>query len=411
LGGSSALTASVIVALVASVVALGAWSLWLKLRAQRLHHELTEALNQLARIQKLGSLGEMAGSFAHAFNDVLTPIIGRTQLLTQRLTDPQLREWVATIERSALGGAQTVKRIQEFMRMRREETLVPVDLGVVLQQALATTGPRHRPAVRIEADFEPVPSISGDPLGLREAFGHLIVNAIDSVPETGSVVVATRVEDGQAVVSVTDNGSGMSADTQARVFEPFFTTKPGATGLGLCLAHGIVARHGGQIEIESTVGRGTTVRVSFPSEGLARAKPAAARPAAAVVGGPARCLVVDDDTQVRDMIRDILSNAGHKVVVAIDGSDGVERFKADPSFDVIITDLAMPKLNGLQLARVCKTLRPNIPVVMLTGWGVLLTEEELSEHGVDEVLSKPVRMDQVISTIATVRQRAAGAQA
>jgi len=411
LGGSSALTASVIVALVACVIALGAWSLWLKLRAQRLHQELIEALDQLGRIQKLGSLGEMAASFAHAFNDVLTPIIGRTQLLTQRLTDPQLRDWVATIERSALGGAQTVKRIQEFMRLRREETLVPVDLGVVLQQSLATTSPRHRPAVRIEADFEPVPPISGDPLGLREAFGHLIVNAVDAVPEVGSVVVATRAEDGQAVVSITDTGSGMSQETQARVFEPFFTTKPGATGLGLCLAHGIVARHGGQIEIVSTVGRGTTVRVIFPSEGLARTKPAAVRPAAGAAGGPARCLVVDDDTQVRDMIRDILSNAGHKVVVAIDGSDGVERFKADPSFDVIITDLAMPKLNGLQLARVCKTLRPNVPVVMLTGWGVLLTEEELSEHGVDEVLSKPVRMDQVINTIATVRQRAAGAQA
>src|SRR6266568_441761 len=125
---------------------------------------------------------------------------------------------------------------------------------------------------------------------------------------------------------------------------------------------------------------------------------------------PARCLVVDDDAQVRDMIRDILSNAGHKVVVAHDGADGVERFKADSSFDVIITDLAMPKLNGLQLARVCKTLRPNVPVVMLTGWGVLLTEEELSEHGVDEVLSKPVRMDQVINTIAAVRARASGVE-
>ena len=125
---------------------------------------------------------------------------------------------------------------------------------------------------------------------------------------------------------------------------------------------------------------------------------------------PARCLVVDDDAQVRDMIRDILSNAGHKVVVAHDGADGVERFKADSSFDVIITDLAMPKLNGLQLARVCKTLRPNVPVVMLTGWGVLLTEEELSEHGVDEVLSKPVRMDQVINTISAVRARTSGVE-
>jgi DNA-binding response OmpR family regulator len=100
---------------------------------------------------------------------------------------------------------------------------------------------------------------------------------------------------------------------------------------------------------------------------------------------------------------------GHKVVVAVDGSDGVEKFKVDSSIDLVITDLAMPKLNGLQLARVCKTLRPSVPVVMLTGWGVLLTEDELAEHGVDEVLSKPVRMDQVLGAVAAVRGRTARA--
>ena len=408
MGANSALTTSVIVALAAGVVALGAWALWLRLRAQRLGQELAEATEQLARVQKLGSLGEMAASFAHAFNDVLTPIIGRTQLLGQRVTDPQLREWLGTIERAAFDGAQTVKRIQDFMRLRRDEALVAVDLGVVVQQALAATGTR-RAGVRVETDLAPVPTISGDPLGLREAFGHLIVNAVEAVPENGVVRVATRVEDGQAVVAVTDTGNGMSPETQGRMFEPFFTTKPGATGLGMCLAHGIVSRHGGQIEVDSGIGRGTTVRVTFPSEGLTRTRTPVLPRLAAGPSSPARCLVVDDDAQVRDMIRDILSNAGHKVVVAHDGADGVERFKADPAFDVIITDLAMPKLNGLQLARVCKTLRPNIPVVMLTGWGVLLTEEELSEHGVDEVLSKPVRMDQVLNTISAVRSRASGA--
>ncbi len=413
MGGNSALTTSVIVALAAVVVALGAWALWLRLRSVRLGQELAEVTEQLARVQKLGALGEMAASFAHAFNDVLTPIIGRTQLLTQRITDPQLREWLTTIERSALGGAQTVKRIQDFMRLRRDEASVPVDLGVVVKQALAATGTRQRPSVRIETDLAPVPPVSGDPLGLREAFGHLIVNAVESVPEKGIVRVTTRIEDGQAVVAITDTGTGMTPATQVRIFEPFFTTKPGATGLGMCLAHGIVSRHGGQIEVDSGLGRGTTVRVTFPSEGLTRASTKPVAPSRMSVGptsSPARCLVVDDDAQVRDMIRDILSNAGHKVVVAHDGADGVERFKADSSFDVIITDLAMPKLNGLQLARVCKTLRPNVPVVMLTGWGVLLTEEELSEHGVDEVLSKPVRMDQVINTIAAVRARASGVE-
>jgi CheY-like chemotaxis protein/anti-sigma regulatory factor (Ser/Thr protein kinase) len=347
----------------------------------------------------------MASTFAHSFNDVLTPIIGRSQLLAQRITDPHLREWLETIERAALDGAQTVRRIQEFMRLRREEPTVAVDLMSVVRQALDVTSPRHRPGVRLETALDALPPIAGDPLGLREAVAHIVVNAIEASPDGTTVAVATGMDGGDAVVTVSDTGLGMTPGVQARIFEPFFTTRPGATGLGLCLAHGIVSRHGGQIEVDSVPGRGTTVRLKFPVEGVARAKPTPAG-RASTPGGPARCLVVDDDPQVRDMIRDILSNAGHNVVVGVDGADGVEKFKADSGFDLVITDLAMPKLNGLQLARVCKTLRPAVPVVMLTGWGVLLTEDELAEHGVDEVLSKPVRMDQVLSAIATARTRA-----
>ncbi|MBI4246985.1 MAG: response regulator [Candidatus Rokubacteria bacterium] len=393
-----------ILVLAAATAAVAVWAIRLHGRVQRLGRELAEAHEQLARTQKLGALGEMSASFAHSFNDVLTPIIGRTQLLGQRVTDPQLREWLETIERAAMQGAQTVRRIQEFMRLRREEPTVAVDLGATVRQALGATTARRRPEVDVKTDLAAVPPIAGDPLGLRDAIAHLLINAVEASPNGGRVIVSARMEGGEAVVSVADTGSGMTPETQARIFEPFFSTKPGATGLGLSLAHGIVSRHGGQIEIDSTPGRGTTVKVRFPVEGLGGGRATAAGRRAGGAAGPARCLVVDDDPQVRDMIRDILSNAGHQVVLAVDGSDGVEKFKAD-RFDVVISDLAMPKLNGLQLARVCKALRPAVPVVMLTGWGVLLTEDELAEHGVDEVLSKPVRMDQVLSTVAAVRER------
>ncbi|MBI4594589.1 MAG: response regulator [Candidatus Rokubacteria bacterium] len=393
-----------ILVLAAATAAVAVWAIRLHGRVQGLGRELAEAHEQLARTQKLGALGEMSASFAHSFNDVLTPIIGRTQLLGQRVTDPQLREWLETIERAAMQGAQTVRRIQEFMRLRREEPTVAVDLGATVRQALGATTARRRPEVDVKTDLAAVPPIAGDPLGLRDAIAHLLINAVEASPNGGRVIVSARMEGGEAVVSVADTGSGMTPETQARIFEPFFSTKPGATGLGLSLAHGIVSRHGGQIEVDSAPGRGTTVKVRFPVEGLGGGRATAAGRRAAGAAGPARCLVVDDDPQVRDMIRDILSNAGHQVVLAVDGSDGVEKFKAD-RFDVVISDLAMPKLNGLQLARVCKALRPAVPVVMLTGWGVLLTEDELAEHGVDEVLSKPVRMDQVLSTVAAVRER------
>ncbi len=394
-----------IAALALATAALSVWAARLQGRVQRLGRQLLESQEQMARTQKLGSLGEMASSFAHSFNDVLTPIIGRTQLLAQRVTDPELREWLATIEKSAMDGARTVRRIQEFMRLRREEPSVPVDLAGVVRHAVGATAARRRRSVHVATEVGPVAPIAGDPLGLGEALSHVLLNAVEASPDGATVTVGARMEGGDAVLSVTDTGTGMLPEVQARIFEPFFTTKPGATGLGLCLAHGIVARHGGQIEVDSAPGRGTTVRLKFPVEGPARVPGAGAVREGGAAAGPARCLVVDDDPQVRDMIRDILSNAGHKVVLAVDGSDGVEKFKAE-AFDVVISDLAMPKLNGLQLARVCKTLRPAVPVVMLTGWGVLLTEEELADHGVDEVLSKPVRVDQVLNTVAAVRGRA-----
>jgi CheY-like chemotaxis protein/nitrogen-specific signal transduction histidine kinase len=409
-GGSLIETVLVVGVIVLALAAagVGAWALSLRRQIDDLNRELAAAREHVARLAKLGALGEMASSFAHAFNDVLTPIIGRTQLLLQRMTDPQLREWLETIERAALDGARTVRRIQEFMQKRREEPAVAVDLGPLVRQAAAEATHRQQ-AVGIKTDVDSLPLIAGDPLALREALDHILANALEAAPEASQVSLAARMDGGDAVVSVSDSGSGMTGGVQARIFEPFFTTKPGAKGLGLCLAQGIVARHGGQIDIESAPGRGTTVRIKFPVEGVTRPKTAkmGQGPRQTKPGGLSRCLVVDDDPQVRQMISDILSNAGHAVVVAVDGSDGVEKFKEDSSVEIVITDLAMPKLNGLQLARACKTLRPAVPVVMLTGWGVLLTEDELSEHGVDEVLSKPVRMDQLLGVLAAVRARAA----
>jgi nitrogen-specific signal transduction histidine kinase/CheY-like chemotaxis protein len=395
-----------IVALATGAIALATWALALRTRMRALERELQDARAQARRLGRLGALGEMASSFAHAFNDVLTPIIGRSQLLIQRVGDPQLREWLDTIERAALDGARTVRRIQEFMQVRRDEPTATVDLSAVARQAIRGAASR-RPGVQIDADLDSLPFIAGDPSGVHEALTQILANAVDAAPNGSAVTVAARMEGGEAVLSIADVGPGMTPGVQARIFEPFFSTKPGAPGLGLCLAHGIVARHGGQIEVDSTPGRGTTVRVRFPVQGVTRPDPVPTRHVAKAPGGPARCLVVDDDPQVRQMISDILSNAGHGVVAAVDGADGVERFKADPSVDIVITDLAMPKLNGLQLARLCKTLRPAVPVVMLTGWGVLLTEDELAEHGVDEVLSKPVRMDQLLGALAAVRARTA----
>lgn len=395
----------VAIALAALAAALGWWGLGLRRRAEQLSRELPALQDQLVHTERLRAMSDIAAAFAHSFNETLTPVIGRTQLLAQRITDPGLREWLTAIERAALHGAEKVRRIQGFTRIRRDDPSVRVDLNSVIHEAVAALEPHRRAGIEIKTQLQEVPPIAGDARGLTEVVLNLAMNAIEAMPKGGTVTITTGCDEGDAVVAVADTGMGMSPDVQENMFDPFFSTKESRSGLGLALAYGVVARHGAQLEVDTTQGQGTTVRVRFPVEAPApgvRRKPAAA---GAVSGTPvSRCLVVDDDPDVREAMRDMLALGGHRVVLAVDGSDGVDKFKAG-TFDLVVTDLAMPKLNGLQLTRICKALRPDVPVLMVTGWGVVLTEEELAEHGVDAVISKPVRMTEFLSTVSTLKSR------
>jgi CheY-like chemotaxis protein/two-component sensor histidine kinase len=393
------------VALAALAGTLAAWGLGLRRRAEQLSRELPALQDQLVHTERLRAMSDIAAAFAHSFNETLTPVIGRTQLLAQRITDPGLREWLTAIERAALHGAEKVRRIQGFTRIRRDDPAVRVDLNTVIHEAVAALEPHRRAGIEIKTQLQEVPTIAGDARGLTEVVLNLAMNAIEAMPRGGTVTISTASDQGDAVVAVADTGMGMSPDVQENMFDPFFSTKPSRTGLGLALAYGVVARHGAQLEVETTPGQGTTVRIRFPVEAPAGTVRRPTADTVPVSETPvSRCLVVDDDPDVREAVRDMLALGGHRVVLAVDGADGVDKFKAG-TFDLVVTDLAMPKLNGLQLTRICKALRPEIPVLMVTGWGVVLTEDELAEHGVDAVISKPVRMTEFLSTVSTLKSR------
>jgi CheY-like chemotaxis protein len=389
------------VLLVLAVLGLGGWIVVLRRGLARVGRGLDEARDELARTEKVRLMGEMTASFAHSFNDVLTPIIGRAQLGRQRVTDPQVYEWLAAIERAALDGAQTVWRIQDFIRIRPEGYAVAVDLAALVRSVAETARRPAREDVTVTAEIDSPPEIPGDPGALREALSTLVANAFDAMPAGGSMTLAAYGEGDEAVIVVRDTGIGMTEDLQRTILSPFFTTKRNAAGLGLSLADGIVSRHGGQLEVESAPGCGTTVRVRFPAR--ARTERAAGTGKAPRVGEAAagvRCLVVDDDDDVRDMLQDALESGGHQVVVARDGADGLEKFKAD-AFDVVITDLAMPRMNGVQLARDCKQLRPTVHVVMITGWGVALSAGRLADYGVDRILAKPLSLSAILTAVSS----------
>jgi GAF domain-containing protein/CheY-like chemotaxis protein len=399
----------------AGLAALALRSVRLFTERTRAYGELAAAQDQLVRTEKLRALGEMASGVAHDFNNLLAAILGRTQLLQREVRDLRQRQWLEVIERSALDGAQTVRRLQEFTRIRRDHPFVAVDLSRVAREALEMTQSRWSDDVRrrgvtieIQASLEPA-EVAGDPAELREALTNIILNAVDAMPGGGVLSVRTASAGRDVCLTVTDSGVGMSAEVRRRIFDPFFTTKgPQGTGLGLAMTYGIVARHGGRIEVESEEGRGTAFRLTFPrgpGQGYAPEPP----------GPPLRapvslsCLVVDDEAPVGILLGDVLEAGGHRAVVCTDGADAVARFRRE-RFDVVFTDLAMPGLSGWEVARAVKAIAPEVPVFIVTGFGAELSREECRAHGVEAVLAKPLSIQAVLDTAARVAGGAGGGQ-
>jgi GAF domain-containing protein/CheY-like chemotaxis protein len=397
----------------ADLAALALRSVRLFAERTRAYGDLAAAQDQLVRTEKLRALGEMASGVAHDFNNLLSAILGRTQLLQREVADRRQRQWLEVIERSAVDGAQTVRRLQEFTRIRRDHPFVAVDLSRVAREALEMTQSRwgddvRRRGVTIEtrAALEPA-EVAGDPAELREALTNIILNAVDAMPEGGVLGVRTAAAGSDVRLTVTDSGVGMSAAIRRRIFDPFFTTKgPQGTGLGLSMTYGIVARHGGRIEVESEEGRGTTFRLTFP-RGPGQGH--AAEPSGPPLRAPASlsCLVVDDEASVGILLGDVLEAGGHRAVVCVDGADAVSRFQRE-KFDVVYTDLAMPGLSGWEVARAVKAIAPDVPVFIVTGFGAELSPEECRANGVEAVLAKPLSIQAVLDTAARVAGAAAG---
>ena len=400
---------------VAHLAALALSSVRLYEDRTRAYGELSAAQDQLVRTEKLRALGEMASGVAHDFNNLLASVLGRAQLLLRRVQEPQLRQWLQVIERSALDGAQTVRRLQEFTRIRRDQQLEPLDINQVVRDALEITQSRWKEeptsrgiAVEVRTVLAEVPAVLGDGSELREAMTNLILNALDAMPEGGTLTLTTALVDERIEIAVADSGVGMPPEVRDKVFDPFFTTKgPQGTGLGLSMTYGIISRHGGSIAVESEPGLGSTFRVSLPR--AADVQPAPAPPPVPVT--PAvralRCLVVDAEPPVRAVIGDILESAGHYVVTLGDGGEAIARFAAEP-FDLVVTDLAMPRVSGWQVARAVKHAAPQVPVFLVTGFGVELSAEERRAHGVDLVLVKPLQIQEILDAVAEVARARPG---
>ncbi len=366
---------------------------------RRAYHELREAQSQLVQSAKLNALGEMAGGVAHDFNNILAAILGRAQLLLQGVSDEGQRRQLEIIERAALDGAQAVRRVQEFTRLRQDEHFEALDVKEVLQGVLDLTrsaweaeSKRRGIALAAVLDLRAGQLVAGNASELREVFTNLVLNALDAMPWGGTLTLSSADADGEVCIRVSDTGVGMDAETRGHIFDPFFTTKlVKGTGLGLSVAYGIITRHHGRIEVESEPDCGSVFSVWLPAALARQAEPEV--PSDAPLPR-LRVLAVDDEEPVVQVLGDLLAALGQEVEIALGGAAGLERYSPE-RFDVVFTDLGMPGVNGWDVVQTVKSRSPDTPVVIVTGWGAQIEGGALRARGADYVIPKPFSLEDV----------------
>jgi signal transduction histidine kinase/ActR/RegA family two-component response regulator len=402
----------------------------------RLYSELQDAYNELRQTQqavmqqeRLRALGKMASGIAHDINNALSPIVVYSDLLLrseQNLND-RTRKYLNHVKTAGEDIAHIVARMREFYRRREEtEAVTPLNLNELAQQVIELTRPRWRDipqergiVIDMRTDLDPsLPEVTGHASELREALTNLILNAVDAMAAGGTLTLRTRVRDwkGQkrkathVFVEVEDTGIGMDEETCNRCLEPFFSTKgQRGTGLGLAMVYGVMERHEGSIEINSHLGKGTTMRLVFPIRERINSPDTQIheKPPELI---PLRILCIDDEPLLRELLQELLTGEGHFVTAADGGQNGLDAFRAASKsaepFDVVITDLGMPYVDGRQVAATIKRESPITPVIMLTGWGSMMKSDGEMPSQVDAVLSKPPRMTELRATLLRVTQRA-----
>jgi CheY-like chemotaxis protein len=372
------------------------------------------------------AVGRLAGGVAHDFNNILGMILGFAELARDGTGSAASRaQDLDEIIRAAERGKELVQQILRFSR-RQEMSRVPINLAESIPEVLRLLRATLPAGLEIRQHVTPgLPLVAGDPTSLQQVLMNLATNAAHAMPAGGLLEITLEpfyardsfvrahpgLREGAFVrLAVRDNGSGMDEATRAQAFEPFFTTKPAGsgTGLGLSMVHGIIHEFGGTVWLESAPGSGTTVTCLLPvleqedrtlPDGREAPSPPSATPRATV-------LYVDDEASLLTIGDRRLTAAGYRVVGASNPAEALERFGQDPdAIDLVITDFSMPRLNGMELALALTRIRPNLPILLLTGYMQEFSPAELAAAGVQRVLNKPVPAMALLEAIDSVLEQ------
>jgi len=376
---------------------------------QRANLELREAQDHLSQQERLRAMGQMASGIAHDINNALGPVMMYTEMLMMdESIDPKSRAYAGNVLTAADGIAKTVSMLRHFYRPAGDDVvLMDAQLNALVHQVVGLTRPRWRDqplqegkVVNLILDLaRSLPPIPCSETEIRNALTNLIFNAVDAMPDGGNLTIQTELQAEHVILSVWDTGLGMDEYARQRCLEPFFTTKgKQGTGLGLAMVLGIVKRHGGHITVESEPRKGTCFHLYFPLTAPSQK----AEPQPDPLLPPLRqlrLLCVDDDPTIREGLSSLLATDGHTVRTAENGSNALaildEMQRAGNKVDVVITDLGMPGIDGRTLGARIHEKWPELPIVMLTGWGSHLMDQAERMADFACVLSKPPRLREV----------------
>jgi PAS domain S-box-containing protein len=365
--------------------------------------------------QKIDSIGNLAGGIAHDFNNILSAILGSASIMRRRLTEKtKLYKYVEIIESSARRGSSLTRQLLTFAR-KTDRVVRPLDVNQLITDTLQMFERSVSKEIVVRTDFcEEGAVVNGDDGQIQQALLNLFLNARDAMPGGGTLSVATRVTDvdGRTTsrfssvapgpfieVTVTDTGAGISTADQNRIFEPFFTTKEQGTGLGLSVVYGVVQGHGGFINLESERGKGSIFTLFLPRV-TAAVRTGRRTPRARLPRGQEHILVIEDETSVSEIARDMLSGLGYTVYTVHDGKSAVDFYRArQASIDLILLDINMPVMSGTEAFELLRAINAAVRIVIVTGYGTADIQRSTFSSPPNGFLQKPFQLETLATAV------------
>ncbi len=392
-------------------------NVWTVIKRDRTENERASLEKQFRRAQKLEALGVLAGGIAHEFNNILSVVEGYGHMLLNFPSGYENdKEKIEHICNAGRRGTELVKQILTFTR-KNEQKFEVQDIAPIIKDSLKMIRVTIPAMIKINEDIdEDCPAIYADTTHIHQIVTNLCTNAFHSMEETGGEItvslkyidrgdaqspITKYKEDYRVKLSVCDTGQGVPDEIKEKVFDPFFTTKePGkGTGLGLSVIESIVKQHGGDISLLSEAGKGASFDIFFPAPKKLENK--APVPEKSILRhGTERVLVVDDEFMITDLYKNFLNELGYSVTVFNCPQEALNNFSSNPDdFDVVFTDFSMPKLSGIQLSSELLKIRPNLPIIVATGYSQTITSQKALSHGIKAFMLKPVLLDKLADVI------------